>query len=80
MGSDWKDVLEEMTKKKKSEVIINKEWCKGCNICITFCPKDVLVLDEKEKAIVLRPELCIGCRLCELLCPDLAVTVIIDES
>ena len=60
------------------EVIINRDWCKGCNICVAFCPKNVLVLDEKEKAIVQRPELCIGCRLCEHLCPDLAVTVHTD--
>lgn len=74
------DGFKQMTKKKLSEVIINRDWCKGCNICVTFCPKDVLVLDEKEKATVLRPGLCIGCRLCELLCPDLAVTVITEKS
>ncbi len=69
-----------MTEKKTNEVIINTDWCKGCNICVTFCPKDVLVLNDKEKAVVLRPELCIGCRLCEMLCPDLAITVITEKS
>ncbi len=69
-----------MTEKNKSEVVINRDWCKGCNICVTFCPKEVLVLDEKDKSTVLRPELCIGCKLCELLCPDLAIEVITENS
>lgn len=65
---------------KASEVFINRDWCKGCNICVTFCPKDVLVLDEREKAVVIRPEFCIGCRLCELRCPDLAITVTTEKK
>ena len=61
------------TEEKKKEVFINREWCKGCGICVTFCPKDVLELDEMDKAIWARPEDCIACGLCELRCPDLAI-------
>jgi len=28
---------------------INREWCKGCGICVAFCPKKVLELDEIAK-------------------------------
>ena len=52
---------------------INKEWCKGCRICIEFCPKGALALNELEKAKLAHPEKCIGCGLCELYCPDLAI-------
>jgi len=34
----------------KKRVIINRDWCKGCGICVAFCPKEVLVLDEQDKA------------------------------
>ncbi|MBL7211564.1 MAG: 4Fe-4S binding protein [Desulfobacteraceae bacterium] len=58
---------------EKKEVIINREWCKGCGICVAFCPKKVLDLDDEEKACWVNPEKCINCGLCELRCPDVAI-------
>lgn len=58
---------------KRKEIIINREWCKGCGICVSFCPKEVLELDEEDKAKWAHPENCIACGLCELRCPDLAI-------
>ena len=54
-------------------VTINRQWCKGCGICVAFCPKEALKL-ENEKAVPI-PERCIACGMCELYCPDLAVSV-----
>ena len=65
-----------MAKSKLKEHFINREWCKGCGICVTFCPKQVLELDEREKAKAVRLEDCICCHLCELRCPDLAIIVV----
>lgn len=63
-----------MTKEKKDKQLsIQAEWCKGCGICVAFCPKRVLELDEKDIARWARPEDCLRCGLCELRCPDLAV-------
>ncbi len=64
-----------MGKALLKEIIINKEWCKGCNICAHFCPKQVLALDEFDKARVKDSESCSVCRLCEIMCPDLAIEV-----
>ena len=60
---------------KGKSVTIDKEWCKGCGICVHFCPKKVLELDRRGKVEAVRPEDCIACKLCELRCPDLAIQI-----
>ncbi len=49
--------------------------CKGCGVCVNFCPKKVLAISEVEKCEAVHPELCIGCGQCELRCPDYAIFV-----
>ncbi len=66
-------------KPKLKEHLINRDWCKGCGICVEFCPRKVLELDAEEKAIAARPQDCICCRLCELRCPDLAIQVLSED-
>jgi 2-oxoglutarate ferredoxin oxidoreductase subunit delta len=68
-----------MAKKKLKAHRIDREWCKGCGICVAFCPKSVLELDQKEKAVAARVEDCIACGMCELRCPDLAVEVDVED-
>ena len=65
-----------MAKPKLKYHDINQEWCKGCGICVHFCPKQVLELDEMDKVMAARPQDCICCRLCEYRCPDLAIFVV----
>jgi 2-oxoglutarate ferredoxin oxidoreductase subunit delta len=67
-----------MAKKKKlKRHLINRDWCKGCGICVAVCPKNVLELDNKEKAVAARKQDCIACQLCEEICPDLAIEVMV---
>ncbi len=56
-------------------LLIQRSWCKGCRICVTFCPKKVLELDHEDKVYMKYPEKCIYCRLCELRCPDLVFEI-----
>lgn len=53
---------------------IRREWCKGCGICVAFCPKKALSQDKDGKAVQ-NPDLCVYCGICERYCPDLAIEV-----
>jgi 2-oxoglutarate ferredoxin oxidoreductase subunit delta len=59
----------------RARIVIEREWCKGCGICVAFCPAGVLSMDDQEKAVVTALEKCTVCRDCELRCPDLAIEV-----
>ncbi len=64
-----------MKKTELKEIHIHREWCKGCGICVHFCPGQVLELNNDDKAVAARPENCICCRQCERMCPDLAIEI-----
>ena len=69
-----------MAKAKLKQHVINREWCKACGICVHFCPKKVLELDEWDKAIAARPQDCVCCKQCEMMCPDLAIEVQVEQN
>ena len=60
---------------------IDKACCKGCNICLTACPKKIFVKSKKRNNYgtsmpdVKDPDNCVECRMCERLCPDGAIDV-----
>lgn len=65
------------TKQKREEpkIDIYKAWCKGCGICVAFCPTGALAKDEAGYPYVQDIEKCINCGWCEIRCPDFAITV-----
>ena len=68
------------------EIIINPNYCKGCGICIEFCPLHVLQSSKEINAKgYLLPEpidigTCTQCQLCVIVCPDLAIAVTPKEK
>lgn len=62
-------------------IIVNDDWCKGCNLCILNCPREALQVAARfNRRGIHPPELsddhsCNLCRMCELVCPDFAITV-----
>ena len=60
--------------KKLPKIEIKKELCKGCDICVQFCPTNVLALNGPVVEVI-NLEACTGCGLCEIRCPDFAITV-----
>jgi len=69
-----------------SRIEINEDWCKGCYLCVSACPREVLAIDEARwvrghhPIVVRAAELCTVCRMCELFCPDLAIEVAEGED
>ena len=59
-------------------VFLKKGHCKGCELCIEFCPKDVLARSKGFNAkgyhypVVTNGD-CINCRLCVTVCPEFAI-------
>lgn len=65
----------------KGYVKIDKERCKGCALCIDFCPKGSIFLSEELNlkgyfVAAFDPSGdCTGCGHCALMCPDVAIEV-----
>jgi len=65
----------------KGRIEIDQGHCKGCEICISFCPKDVISLSERLNASGYLPVAfnsngeCTGCVICALVCPEAAIEV-----
>ena len=59
----------------KGKVIIFGTWCKGCGICVAFCPTGVLELNVDGHPFSASPEKCTACHWCDTHCPDMAIIV-----
>lgn len=66
----------------KGRVIIEKDKCKACGLCVQFCMKEVLQLSTEvlnalgfHPVEAVKPEECTGCTFCGLMCPDVVITV-----
>jgi len=59
----------------RGRVAVFPNWCKGCGLCVEFCPVGVLEQGPDGRVIVAHPEKCTACRWCELHCPDFAIFV-----
>lgn len=68
-------------------VVVTRERCKGCKICIEVCPQKILALEEKINShgyqpVQVVPELrdkCTCCAFCAVMCPDAALEVEREE-
>jgi 2-oxoglutarate ferredoxin oxidoreductase subunit delta len=61
--------------KKNFSVNIDEKWCKGCALCVNYCPKNILYMGDDFKAHVSDETKCIGCYICEYRCPDFAIFI-----
>ena len=65
--------------KSRGSVRIDTEVCKGCELCITACPPEVLSMSTDVNHLGYRyPQLhpgCTGCAACLFVCPDFCLEV-----
>jgi 2-oxoglutarate ferredoxin oxidoreductase subunit delta len=67
-------------------IVIDARYCKGCGICVHFCPKDVLKISDEVNALgYYMPEVadegkCTRCGQCEVYCPDYAIFIVEEEG
>lgn len=61
---------------------IAQDRCKGCGLCVTVCPKQVLALNEStvntlgyHPVRLLAAGPCTSCALCARICPDAVFSV-----
>lgn len=64
---------------------VDEDYCKGCGLCIIYCPRDALEEAETPNKKGIYPPVevkdrCNECRLCEVICPDFAINVKSEEE
>lgn len=73
-------------KKKRGKIIIDRELCKGCHMCISACPQKAIFPSkisnlkgyypaEYRESETDENRGCTGCTLCAIVCPDVAIEV-----
>jgi len=60
------------------EIMVNKEKCTGCKICVNVCPAGAIEVDREGKAQI--NEKCTLCRLCVKECPENAIEITGEEK
>ncbi|SHF28889.1 2-oxoglutarate ferredoxin oxidoreductase subunit delta [Desulfofundulus australicus DSM 11792] len=64
-----------------ARVTFREERCKGCGLCVIFCPKGIIALAEHINGMGFHPATvkdqskCTGCATCARMCPDLVIEV-----
>jgi 2-oxoglutarate ferredoxin oxidoreductase subunit delta len=63
------------------KVKIAKDRCKGCKLCIFYCPAEVLEFSSQlnkrgvKFAKVKKKAKCTGCGFCFLVCPETCIEI-----
>jgi 2-oxoglutarate ferredoxin oxidoreductase subunit delta len=65
----------------RGQVYLIPERCKGCEVCVQFCPQKVLCVSEirNEKGYLIptvadgKETGCVNCEFCTLVCPEFAI-------
>jgi 2-oxoglutarate ferredoxin oxidoreductase subunit delta len=65
----------------RGQVYLIPERCKGCKLCVEFCPRDVLVESQQTNSrgyhypeiITGKENECVNCEFCMMICPEFAI-------
>ena len=71
---------------KKAEVRIRKDMCKGCGLCVFYCPVKHLRLSStlNKRGVVFAQAKdetqCVGCGFCFFICPESCIEVAVYQQ
>lgn len=69
-----------------NHITIEPEGCKGCRLCVEFCPKKCIAIGSHINKIgyqyaEFKSEKCTACGICYHICPEPgAITVFVDKE
>lgn len=65
-----------------AKITIDREKCKACFLCISFCPKALIKVGQglNQQGVTAvefddKHNHCLGCQQCALICPDCCIEV-----
>jgi 2-oxoglutarate ferredoxin oxidoreductase subunit delta len=73
----------------KGYITVDAQRCKGCGLCIEFCPKKVIVTFRDLNPAGYYPAEfvnadgkggCTGCAICGFVCPEVVIEVFRDDD
>lgn len=71
---------------KMSGIEIHAEYCKGCGLCVSVCPKKIIVIQKEKRsekgyftAVCTDQSKCVSCAACAVICPDCAIIICKEE-
>ena len=71
----------------KGKITIDRELCKGCYLCVSVCPNQVIAISDELNEKGYYPvrftgadgkkenKGCTGCAMCATICPDIVIEV-----
>jgi 2-oxoglutarate ferredoxin oxidoreductase subunit delta len=66
---------------EKFIIKINSERCKGCELCVSVCPRQIIKMSQETNQIgyayaeISNEGKCIGCLNCTTVCPDYTIEI-----
>ena len=65
-----------------AKLTFDRDRCKGCELCVTVCPKHILAIDMAvinrkgyHPAGITGIDQCVACASCARICPDSIIKV-----
>ena len=68
------------------KVTVERNRCKGCELCVHVCPEHVLAMSKEMNdkgyfiSQVVDQPACKGCRFCAFMCPDVAISIAQEDA
>ena len=69
-----------------AKIIIDKNKCKVCKLCVMYCPLGLIKISSEMNnkglhyAVFKGADKCSGCCICAKMCPDAAIEVYKDKK